>query len=1112
MGTQQTQDYLHSMVIPEERAGNDNLTAVGAGGSASTDSSYSQSGPRPGVAEPAVDTELVVETSGSQSAKGQLELLARRAGHPTPTDGAFVWRDVAGGDGTDEYKGRDRYMSVTGWDPFDMTADDVLEPPLDVLRLASGKLLCTGLTDSTGNRYVSQYDPSTSTWGTPVAIGVQDGTNRRCSCLVQLDRVYDGATEPRVLLFMVTPDEYQIDVHRSDDEGATWTIHSQRCCDVAIVDSAGDPFTAMRKLSAAHNDEQIVLFLYAEDGDHGNLVIHQWASSDLGGTLQEVARASTPSADDDWREPSVSALPEGGFVMTCHVAEYTTAGTYSHRFGSAYTDFREGLVVAIWTGLVVSNDWISGCSWIDEDGVLYALYNRYNSGSTQWELQLAQSRDFGASWSLYESQVLTWESNVDYLNRFDCTSTAGRAALCTRWYVGSATTYEGDSVACVWLGGYSEHTLPDSTHDSDLSFEEVNALGYAPATTSQANGELYLPVDLPAALTWTGVDTWSTLTAAGELQINPTAATQIYQSTKGAGETKVMLEFAVRVPAGQGSKTTDRIAVKLRLGDGAGYEYEASIQLDDTGFRIYDVHGAAHLAGTATPDFTSKVHVRVAMEKFAGTPGTCTIRTWYASDAHAREWTESLTGTLTDRGGAYAANRIQWGHLATSSDTSHWSMVGYSYDVNAWSEDPAFYSLFCSNWSNPECLSPAAFSGLPVGVHDGVRVRARSGPCAVGQTWDITTRYDHPVSNLDPRISGSPSRTWRSSADNVEEWITWDLEDVDATTWLEGDAICCFVLNSNVRQVVFEGKPGAGAWVTLATMEADTDYSGIRYERNGVAVRPDEAQVTTAERYLFPEDHVGDTFDLGAGGEGNQYRKILHNSGGAWRGSGVTTMRPTLILEDVEAGNPSSGTGAIWRRSFGAVVSSHWGETYDHYRIRIPAQHTRDDYYEIGNVVIGTVRLLARRYDRGYQYVHVQPLSLQERPDLTTTARPVGKLRRELTFSWVDTGFDLTELDLAQPDVDYVAIGSGNEPAGVFGETGRLVEGIVRRAEQATCPVLLLTALEKQTGASKVQQESRTRAMFWGRIVTDPMSPAVLGHETRSEFEQLQPITMIEEV
>ena len=1106
MGNQNTSRTTHQgILVPDERITNATLKASGAG---ATESTFNESGPHTGQPVAQSDSDLMLMGAGDQSNAGHLEILTRRAGHPRHGDGGMVWRDVEAGDGTDDYKGHDCYNAVTGWDPLYYQTTNVLEPHLNVLRLASGNLLASGIVDSSGNYEVWPYARATSKWGPGINIGVQDTTNTRQSCLVQLPTRYDDSSTPRVLLFIVTPDGAQIDCYSSDDDGATWALLGARICTEAILDSGGSVPTILR-LQAAYNGGQILLaFDYV---DTAVFVTQQWASSDNGGNLSSVG--STQSLSAGFLCPSVSALPGGGFLVSCWTDHPSTNGWYSYRVATAWDLLTTGDRAAIST--MATNLGTHGSTWVDDTGVAYAIVTSKDAGNTRYEVHAARSSDNGASWAAFNLQAWSFGDKLDYFSKFDIASTEGRAAMLSRWAASPAQNFEGESVACVWLGGYSRHTMPDSTSDVDDSFEDVNALAWADDVGATGDGDLYLPIQLPGSMGWGGGGGGATtLTATtGDCHISTTAGqTEPYLKANAVAHDTAMVEVAVRVPSG-GDDSTNQIAVGVRLADNGSYEVEVEVRFDAAGYTVYDVAGTATVGSPVALDMTKERHIRIALQHFPAAGGSGEVQTWHAADAHVREWVTSEAGTTVDAGVTANTNRIQWGHLTAAANDSYWTMVGYCYLVNGWAEDPAYYSIFGSNWSNPECLRTRSYSPHLTGITDGVRLAAESGPTRIGDAWDVKAAYDYPIANVDPRISSSPSQTWRSVDDGSQVELVWDTEALFTDEgYLDNSAIGAFLFGANFKDAYLDGYNGA-AWVQIAYMDAAVGYKNLGFTRKGRKVIP-SGGTTTADNYLYNEDHVGDTFDLGAAGsEGAaQYVKIKHNTEGAWAGSGTKLPTVTFGTDEMNGGEVSSGTGAIWRQAFGAVVQDY-SATYSQLRIRIPVQTTAAGYFEIGTIAIGHLAMLGTSIDNGVAWVALNPVSIVERPGGGSVARSDGKQSREITFALAEGVTDLTQTRTTQPSPDYILGKSGSSlPMAAVRDAARVLDGTIRRAEGAKLPILLLTAVEYLTGGSSSQFETRRDCMLWGRVRTDLFRQSPLGDEGVDELERFQTVTIREEV
>jgi hypothetical protein len=130
MGSDRSGTHLRGILVPDPRLVAANLVSKTHG---TVPSSYTEAGPFTGLAVADQDTNLEIRASGSQSADCDLEIRTSRSGGIGADGAEFQWRDVAAGDTTSEYKGRDATQLVTDFEPllYTTSADAVaLKPTL----------------------------------------------------------------------------------------------------------------------------------------------------------------------------------------------------------------------------------------------------------------------------------------------------------------------------------------------------------------------------------------------------------------------------------------------------------------------------------------------------------------------------------------------------------------------------------------------------------------------------------------------------------------------------------------------------------------------------------------------------------------------------------------------------------------------------------------------------------------------------------------------------------------------------------------------------------------------------------------------------------------------
>ena len=1106
MGTEITKAISQGILVPDELLSNDSLKDKGTGG---TDSSYSQSGSFPGVPVPSQDTYMALEASNTQSQDGHLEVLTLRAGHPGYEKAGFGFRDVDAGDGTDEYKGKDSYITITGWDPISWTnVAPSQDCPPSVVRLKSGKLLMTGPTDSgTDVMKVYTYTPSTSTWAKVTSLPASPlVTHMQPACLVALP-------SGRVLALIVANGGTQVDVYRTDDEGQNWALHSASALDIDMWRNSGT--VSNLRMDAAYNNGQILLIVWGATSAPINTMT-QYASDSLGGSFTRVDSDFYLSTGSDHQvfQPSCTEVLGGGFVIGCFDWSASVARCYRVRvIGSAFQAASDVDFVDLdATDAFNATDGFS--VWTDEDGIIYALAQRKYPTANVINLDLHRSLDGGVSWETFKNSVLAHANITEYLKDFDVASTGGRAWVISRADATTAT-YTPHSVFGVALGGFSSHTAPTLTLDAGdhTTFADRLQFGWGDLAAHNAVvGRAFVPITDPANIGWTAAGPGTGgLVAGGTYQVSTAANTLYYTRSEAGGEAKLFGEVAVQVDSG-GDKTLNYITAAFTLSDAiAGvYDHTVRLRFDTTGFNLYDEATGGIILTKMIP-MTSMRHIRIALESPQAHVNTGRVQCWVATDAQVLEW-EYLGGSTTvNSGGATArTDMMTWGHQANTTAVSQWSApTGFGFGIDTWSERSE--GVYAATWSNPDDLHPANFSTHPYLIKDGVKVKAITGPTKIGDSWDIEASYTYPISAIDSNLNPSPREPWRSTTDAATVDIVWDLESLYSNAYLDNGTIGLALLNINFKTAAFEGWNGA-AWQTIASINTAEGFASLKYARKGRRLRPDTAQITKGNRYFWYEAHVGDTVDLGAG-EDNRYHHVAHNTEGAWRGSGVTTKVPTITLADdsLDGGEPATGTMDIWRKNVLVVVNSYV-HAYDQLRLRIVAQDTADGYFQIGTLVFGSFAIFGRNYSRGWSTRRSPDVEIIETPGRRTGSRILGPRRREYELSYTESSVDTTNVELDDPDPNYVTGEEGGAAIATPYDTIRVIEGVLKRVEHRKPIVLCRYIPQSTSGGATTHLLLDHRWWMLCRASNALNTTNVLGTEGHTETEQLDTVTFVEEV
>ena len=1071
-------DRYQGLLVPGEGFSFEALAHKGTG---STDAAYTQASPRPGVPDPSRSDGLVLEATGTQSEDGDLELLAQRAGVPGGEEGGIVWRDVAGGDSTSQFKGWDPYQVITDWAPLITTTSTTIWQAwhVDGIHTQDGAaLLLTTQSILNGKVRLDKYEPSTSTW-----TQLDGPTLDYQSSGGALLEMPDG----RILLFLEAQTQQQIDVYESDDKGQTWTMFSQRCLSSSM--SSNDKNT----IRAAYSNGEICLL--ALDTSTTN-ALWQFVSDD-GGARFDTVDAAWSAASSNAAGVDVEALPSGGFVLTYHDDYTAGAEFYAGRvIANGWQKFEDATAVplTIYGGGVPDPALPQTATWIDEDGFLYCLYAyRETGGGVSKSLVLMRSTDEGGSWTNIGHTPLTHPTD-GALHSFCAVPVAGRLAFTTRW-TATGSTYDPYSCAVAWLGGYGTHTVPAATSGawpgSYGTFSDGGQITYHSSSGGNGNGGQWLPYTTPGS-------NWAA-TGAGSFALNAqgdgtVTNAQTFTASTNDTASSCFFEGVVR-PVSGGAVLTARLVDNPAS---ASSLYYVRVMLTDAGvLSLYDLNASAAVGTDSTGLATNTYYrIRLALDNSGA------VRTWFALRGHVGAWTEGPHGSGLTSTPANVSNAMGWGSAGFGSDLDV-KMVGFVFWGDQWSASNS--SKLGSSWSNPDSLHARSVPTDPTELTDGVRVRGVSGVAHEGDTWRVKARYDYPLEFAFSEVEPSPVRLWRSSA-LTEVKLPFRLETETfshnaGTSYLDNVAIGLVFIGANFETAHLDGWDGA-AWHTLGTATASDGFDSLAFTRNGSRVRP--AAGTTGAHYLRHGAHVGDTFDLGSGDTGERYRKISHQAEGAWTGS--TARTPVLTLDGCDGTEVGSGTGSIWARDFGVIVHD-LTHTYEIYRVRIPAQSTADGYLT-AKIVLGPVYPFGHQPDQGWSVRKERAFRDVSLSNGRRRRKALGPVRRVLDFGWVDTAVDASRVygDQATALADYIVPGA-TAPGASVQDLVSQVEGLIETADGQ--PVVFLRRVKSGEAAVKLTVRE---SLVYGRIVSDAQRDNVMGDEVSTPLDRLNTIRIEEEL
>jgi hypothetical protein len=1087
--TQPTGD-LRGVLIPE------------AGTLTATYTATTQAGPRAGAVVPDQVTGLLLHASGnlddnSEAAQG-VEM-----GITTLTGGNVGTASIRWAFAGDTLRSWDPPVMLAGWEYIDRSTVASRYVAPHVIRRASDGLPVVVVTKNT-NDVVVNYADSLGIW---TAVTVEATSAQTRACLVDLP------SGRLVCLYVVAASSTstQVRMAYSDDGGATWTTGASS----ALLSSIAVASSAVVRIRAAYLAGQISMLIHYTGGTD---IVQQYASSDGGCRFVTVSVVAVA----DYGYPDMIVSQGSIFVALLRYAAAfspVTIQPWVYRLSSASQPISsiEGVEAATAGGSEVFGTYSAGVFTAGElallamdDGTLY-VYGVDFAGTGTGEVITRVSVDRGATWD-HNWRNSHGDVNGTVLHFSGVGTTAWRdlsvapergRAVMAHATLGTVTN-DYTSLGAAYLGGWSTVGMP-----APGSQEIWEVAGW---------DDTYVPIDLPddSGPTWTRTFAGGATETLGSGGLTVTTTTSGYYQatpvTTGYESDGVLLEYAVLVTSGT-------INTEIRISDGTN-GYVVRVDATTTGVDLRDVGAfpAVSLA-TAVVDCSKGVVIRVALAKAAGAFSTNVgkVRAWVRVDGpytagpvnhgprQDREWT-SIGTSSTVTSVVTATNRIRWGSVNIAS-TSTWR----SFLFTAGRETAGNNLDSAAGTARGHLVTPA---GSPVHLVDGLRVHGVDGPTVAGDTFTTTADFSYPVKAINPALSPSPRRVWRSTRDSSDHDIILTGVDLGARS---GDLYGLYLVGCNWKTAtLYRDSTGTNK---VCDIDLSAQLTGMDFVRNRGMVYPVSGAGVGMPFYASAQRMVGATVEYVSTLAGNPVvvRTVAGNTGGAWvAATAVGSYASTrLELESYETTDPTSGVLTLRMPSavilFDALVGT------DTLMLRIPAQVTPDDYFEIGTMIVGRVRLFGRQYSRGRGLTFTPAYELAETRSGTRRGRVLGPTRRAMEMSW-DDGVDTTGLNTPGTAPDYYTLGyTGADGLTAIADTGRTLAGIIAQTSGAVIPVVVLPAIKQQASAPGTTgiQLLDPEASLYGRIVTQTLrvdsDASVRGQELRDPGEMVQISTVIVE-
>ena len=222
--------------------------------------------------------------------------------------------------------------------------------------------------------------------------------------------------------------------------------------------------------------------------------------------------------------------------------------------------------------------------------------------------------------------------------------------------------------------------------------------------------------------------------------------------------------------------------------------------------------------------------------------------------------------------------------------------------------------------------------------------------------WSFKVEYSHCMENL---ITDNPNRAWRSENDNAACNI---LLDAGTNERFYADGVAFFGANIRAASFQMHTADSWGAPDTDETISFDISTAGVVDSVDGTYIK-DSALLSGYKDHELTGKYLRMTSGID---EGVTFR--IKDSVGDY------------IVLDTTASN-SIGTSDTFCIFQGNIAATFTQAVTRYMRIAISAQHTYDDFYKIGSMVVGKVTTLTNAWLRGYSKTIKSGVDLLRPPD-----------------------------------------------------------------------------------------------------------------------------------
>ena len=385
-------------------------------------------------------------------------------------------------------------------------------------------------------------------------------------------------------------------------------------------------------------------------------------------------------------------------------------------------------------------------------------------------------------------------------------------------------------------------------------------------------------------------------------------------------------------------------------------------------------------------------------------------------------------------------------------------------------------------------------------VNGGCSISTIDGPARIGDTYQITKQYDYPLERVVFDVNTSPRIKWRSTSTAAQDivFFTYGDDTVRDVATNNMGAITLLGCNFQSFELFYEA---FGSWTSIGTVDMST---GLVCDliRVGSTVRSNTS--SGGSFYAF-ENEFAECFCLLNSGGTNKYRKILSNSSGVM---GSATGKPaTFVLDGIDDTEPTSGTFKVFSNRMTIV---HSVLSASRFKISFGSQDTVDGFFEIGQIIHGSMFIFAPQYGRGRSITYESNTDVYQTVDnqIKTRVRSIGN--RSAKISWTDPVDQSSLFDATYSGEFFNTLNTDSQTYAIanFGDIPYSMIGLYTYLDGGGKPVVYLPSIS--SGSTGYQQFNRYNDFIYGITTSSISVDNVLGDENETEVFRVSQIDLRE--